>query len=133
MPSIASDTHAAIWYLTDSPRLSDRARNAFAETTEAGYRTYLPSSCMVEAQYLAERGRIDATALQRLVRAVSQSVGPFFLFPLNLAVSLAITAIPRAIVPEMPDRIIAATARYLGVPLVTRDHEIRATDVETIL
>jgi predicted nucleic acid-binding protein len=32
----------------------------------------------------------------------------------------------------MPDRIIAATALYLGVPLVTRDGKIRAADVETI-
>ncbi len=32
----------------------------------------------------------------------------------------------------MPDRIIAATALHLGLPLVTRDHRIRASSVTTI-
>jgi predicted nucleic acid-binding protein len=32
----------------------------------------------------------------------------------------------------MPDRIIAATALALGLPLVTRDRKIRAADLETI-
>ena len=31
--------------------------------------------------------------------------------------------VPRDVVPDMPDRIIAATALYLGLPLVTRDSE----------
>jgi predicted nucleic acid-binding protein len=35
-------------------------------------------------------------------------------------------------VPEMPDRIIAATALYLGVPLVTQDLRIPATSLSTI-
>jgi PIN domain nuclease of toxin-antitoxin system len=36
-------------------------------------------------------------------------------------------------VPEMPDRIIAATALHLNCPLVTRDHKIRAfKDIITI-
>ncbi len=37
----------------------------------------------------------------------------------------ALASIPRLIVPDMPDRIIAATALALGLPLVTRDTEIR--------
>jgi predicted nucleic acid-binding protein len=41
-------------------------------------------------------------------------------------------SIPRADVPDLPDRIIAATAVYLGVPLISRDRAIRASSVETI-
>jgi len=37
--------------------------------------------------------------------------------------------IPRETVPKMCDRIIAATALYLGLPLVTKDHRIRNLDV----
>jgi predicted nucleic acid-binding protein len=40
--------------------------------------------------------------------------------------------IGRAEIPDMPDRIIAATAVCLGVPLVMRDGKIRASAVRTI-
>jgi predicted nucleic acid-binding protein len=32
----------------------------------------------------------------------------------------------------MPDRIIAATALHLGVPLVSRDRKIQASSIHTI-
>jgi predicted nucleic acid-binding protein len=40
--------------------------------------------------------------------------------------------IPRAVVPDMPDRIIAATALHLNLPLVTADHKIQAVAIQTI-
>jgi predicted nucleic acid-binding protein len=35
-------------------------------------------------------------------------------------------------VPDMPDRIVAATALYLGVPVISRDGRIRASNVQTV-
>jgi predicted nucleic acid-binding protein len=52
--------------------------------------------------------------------------------PLDSAVAKAVGQIPRNAVPDMPDRIIAATAAHLGVPLVTRDRQIQATGIRTI-
>jgi PIN domain nuclease of toxin-antitoxin system len=40
--------------------------------------------------------------------------------------------VPRADVPDMPDRIVAATAVYYGVPVISRDARIRASNVQTI-
>jgi PIN domain nuclease of toxin-antitoxin system len=40
--------------------------------------------------------------------------------------------IPREDVPDMPDRIIAATGLRLGVPIISRDRNIRAANLETI-
>jgi len=40
--------------------------------------------------------------------------------------------IERKDVPEMPDRIIAATAVAYGVPLITRDHLIQLAGLQTI-
>lgn len=52
---------------------------------------------------------------------------------LNPAVAQAVKQIPRAVVADMPDRIIAATALSLGLPLVTADTEIRKlTNITTI-
>ena len=39
---------------------------------------------------------------------------------------------PRDVVPDMPDRIIAATAVHLGLPLITRDERIRSAGIKTI-
>ncbi len=40
--------------------------------------------------------------------------------------------IPRTVVPDMPDRIVAATGVYFGVPVFSRDGRIRASIVQTI-
>ena len=44
----------------------------------------------------------------------------------------AMAKIPRNIVPDMPDRMIAATALHLNLPLVTIDTQVRAANIETI-
>ena len=55
------------------------------------------------------------------------------LLPLDRNISGAIRQIDRVTVPDMPDRIIAATAFSLGIPLVTRDLRIQAlTTIKTI-
>ena len=40
--------------------------------------------------------------------------------------------VSRDSVPDMPDRIVAATAVYLGVPVISRDGRIRASSIQTI-
>jgi hypothetical protein len=40
--------------------------------------------------------------------------------------------VPRTEVPDMPDRIVAATGVYFGVPVISRDGRIRASNVQTI-
>jgi predicted nucleic acid-binding protein len=44
----------------------------------------------------------------------------------------AMRQIRRAEVPDMPDRIIAATAAYLDVPVISRDRRILSTNLQTI-
>jgi predicted nucleic acid-binding protein len=46
--------------------------------------------------------------------------------PLDAAVAEAIQKISRVAVPDMPDRIIAATAVHLNAELVTRDRRLQA-------
>jgi predicted nucleic acid-binding protein len=44
----------------------------------------------------------------------------------------AMHRVPRNAVPDMPDRIVAAPAVYLGVPVITRDRRIRGADLQTV-
>jgi predicted nucleic acid-binding protein len=67
-----------------------------------------------------------------MINEFSQPNSGLVMVPLDFAVAQTVQQISRTDVPEMPDRIIAATAYYLGLPLVTRDHKIRSANLATI-
>ena len=54
------------------------------------------------------------------------------MLPVDRHVAQALQMVTRSQVPDMSDRIIAATALYLGVPLITRDRMIQTANVDTI-
>ena len=64
--------------------------------------------------------------------AVAADTQSIKIVPVDRRVAQALESVPREAVPDMPDRIIAATACYLRLPLVTSDSRIRRTDIETI-
>ena len=47
--------------------------------------------------------------------------------------SPAAQQIPRSAVPDMPDRIITATALQLDLPLITKDEDIQKPAIVTII
>jgi hypothetical protein len=49
--------------------------------------------------------------------------------PFTVEIVDAMRQVPRADVPDMPDRIVAATAVYFGVPVISRDGRIRASRI----
>lgn len=128
MPSVAADTHAALWFLERDPRLSGTARSALREAE----RVLLPSICLVEITYLVEKGRLRPEVPPRLLAELRNPASTLTLVPLDQDIALALAHIPRQAVPELPDRIIAATAWWRRAPLVTCDAEIRACGIDTI-
>jgi PIN domain nuclease of toxin-antitoxin system len=128
MQSVAVDTHAVVWFLENDGRLSASAARAMDEAQ----RILLPSMCLVEITYLVEKGRLDAAVLPRMLTELRNPATTLELAALDLGVVLALEDISRAQVPELPDRVIAATAWHHCVPLVTRDRRIRSCGVDTI-
>ena len=128
MAALVADTHAVLWYIFSDLRLSASAVAAMDAAALEGDPIYVPSICVVEATYLAEKGRIPVTSLERLTSALRSPEAGFRVAPLDLAVAVELRQIPRSSVPDMPDRIIAATALAMGLPLVTRDGKIRSSD-----
>lgn len=92
----------------------------------------MPSICLVELTYLAEKGRLPTAARERLIQALDDPDSPCLVAPLDRSVADALESISRTEVPDLPDRIVAFTALALGKPLVTRDHKIRAAQLQTI-
>lgn len=132
MGAVVSDTHAAIWYITEPGRLSSVARSLLEQTALAGGSIHVSSISVVEMCYLVEKGRLSRVVMERLVNALDDPSSALVIFPLDLKVGLAVKQIPRSSVPDMPDRIIAATALHLNLPLITRDRKIQAAGITTI-
>jgi PIN domain nuclease of toxin-antitoxin system len=132
MPGVLADTHALVWYLLRSPKLSAAASARMHATVAAGQPLLVPTVCIVEIVYLVEKGRLPALARDRLASHLDLNESDLRLVPLDRRVADSIERVPRNLVPDMPDRIIAATALCLGVPLVTRDGHIKASGIDTI-
>jgi len=130
--SAVLDTHAAIWYLLDTQSLSQKVFSLIDTAAATGVPTYISAVSLVEVVYLVERGRIAADAFERFVRELGQNSPAFRVCPLDYEVANALRAVPRDVVPDMPDRIIAATALRLGLPLVTRDRRLQSAGIQTI-
>jgi predicted nucleic acid-binding protein len=47
-------------------------------------------------------------------------------------VAQAMRRVARTEVPDLPDRIISATALHLGIPIISRDRKIQASDLTTV-
>ncbi len=92
----------------------------------------MPTICVVEATYLTEKKRIGKEALSLLEQVLTVANSPIQPIELTLEVAKAVRKIFRNSVSDHPDRVIAATALVLGLPLVTRDGKIRASGIETI-
>jgi PIN domain nuclease of toxin-antitoxin system len=130
--NLVTDTHGLIWYLQNDSRLSPAASQAFDECDRGEITIFVPVICLVEVVYLEEKGRIPPGLKAKLDLVLASGASGLAIADLTQEVVIAMQQIPRAAVPDMPDRIIAATAVALGLSLISRDHKIQASSVTTI-
>lgn len=127
-----ADTHAVIWYLFQDSRLSLKARSYIEQVTLAGDQIAFSSITLAEIVYLSERNRIPVETFVQLLEIVDTGRSVWIEVPFDRNVAFAMQEVDRAQVPELPDRIVAATAFHLGVPAITRDRKIQASNISTI-
>ncbi len=132
MLDAVTDTHALIWYLEDSSRLGDVANQTFAACDRGEIVIYVPTICLEEIVYLQEKNRIPADFKDHLDAELQSGTSGLVIANLTAEIVEVMATIPRSIVPDMPDRIIAATATHLGLPLISRDGRIQLSAVNTI-
>lgn len=132
MSDLVLDTHVLIWYLEKSPRLAEPAKAAIKSALGAGQILYVSAVSLAEILYLDEKGRLPSGTLAKVLAEMNRLDSGLAEAPFVASMVEAMAQIPREAVPDLPDRMIAATALHLGLPLVTADHRIRAANLPTI-
>jgi PIN domain nuclease of toxin-antitoxin system len=127
-----ADTHAVIWYIFADSQLSTTARNFIEQVAANGDQIAVASITLAEIIYLIERARIPINTFERLLEAMDQDDALLVEIPFNRSIAEALRQVDRNQVPDLPDRMIAATGLYLGVPVISRDHRIQLSSVNTI-
>lgn len=124
-----ADTIAITRHLRRHPALGRQASTILDEADRGQHHIYLSPITLMEVLYLAEAKRIDVS-LPELTRHIDSSAN-YTVVPIDSAVVL--TAVSVGDVPELHDRILVATAKYLGVPILTGDRVIaRSRHVSTV-
>ena len=127
MSGYVTDTHPLLWHMFGDRRLSSTVQNIFSEADSGLHQILIPSIVLVEVVYLAERNRIDPTTLDRVLSMLSMAATNYEVAILDIGVVRTLTALDSSKIPEMPDRIIVATANHRGLHLLTRDRAIAAS------
>ncbi len=118
----ATDTMGLVLRL-ERRKMGQRAKAVF-EAAEAGQvRLVVPAMVFAEIMYLSEKGRIDAS--------IEDAAGYVARYPNCREHPMDIRVIRSAAqitdIPELHDRLIAATAHLLGIRLITNDPLIEAS------
>ena len=127
-----ADTHAALWYLFGDSRLSKSAQTFIDNAANARRKVAISVISLAEIVYLIEKNRLPMSAYDDLKSALADPEHVLEGIPFTADVVEAMRRVSRDVVPDMPDRIVASTAVYLGVPVITRDGRIHSSSVQTI-
>lgn len=118
------DTHVLVWYFTGNKRLPEELKNRIDQVRQQGGRLLVPTIVLGEALAVAAKGRVVLN-FDQLYQAVLAEP-EFEIVEFGLGIFAEVLRIRR--IPEIHDRIIAATARFYGAHLLTKDGEIRVSD-----
>lgn len=115
------DTHALIWWLAGRMRSLGRAARGFVERVDAGDAVaHVPSLVLVELSEAIRRGVVSlGEPFEGFVQRLENTPSRYRVVPLDAAIVARAHTLHA--IPERGDRLIAATAQQLGLPLFTRD------------
>lgn len=119
-----ADTHVLFWTLDGTlPERSPEAGRAIAKAMRVKS-VHVSIGSFLDLRYLVDSGRRSAQSVEDTRSIVNGD--SFTVVPLGLDVIDRMAVISRNAVPDPFDRIIAATALTLGLPLVTADERLQA-------
>jgi PIN domain nuclease of toxin-antitoxin system len=121
---IVLDTHALVWWASGSAQqLSPKALRAIEKEQRNG-EIIVSSISSWELAMLTERGRLALAMEISPWLALVEQIERLRFVPVDNAIALASVALPGEFHKDPADRIIVATARALGAPVISADEKI---------
>jgi PIN domain nuclease of toxin-antitoxin system len=119
MPYVA-DTHALVWFFTNSPKLGQAALQILREADAGREVIIIPTIVLGELMSICKSGKV---ALDFSTTLTKLEIGDNYqIVPLDLPTIKAANNIQAEL--EMHDRFIVATAQLLSMPVLTKDEMI---------
>lgn len=128
MSSYVTDTQALVKFMMGQRVINDVSHQAYLSADNGGDTIIIPAVVLMEVLYLFEKNRIRIDLLQTEDLMESQN---YQFEPLGFEILKTASEIDD--IPELHDRLIAATARYLDLPLITNDPVISRSEYVRIL
>jgi PIN domain nuclease of toxin-antitoxin system len=122
LTGVLLDTHAMVWLVNGDAQLSLRAQRRIAAAAPVWVSAITPW----EIGMLVAKGRL--TLIKDALEWVEEALAlpGIRLAALEPSIAVASTRLPGELYGDPADRLIAATARHLGVALVTADEKLLA-------
>jgi PIN domain nuclease of toxin-antitoxin system len=120
---LVADSHGIVWQSQRSLELSDVAADALLEAEETDG-VVVSVASLIDLWYVTQTTKTVTEADLAELREKIAASPELSLHPIDEDVFDATTAIPRDVLADPWDRSIVATAKVLGVPLVTKDQAI---------
>lgn len=123
---IVLDTHAWIWFVNAPSELGAHAAAAIDEARRTGEGLHVSCISTWEIHMLATKGRLSFTIAPDVWVQRCEKLSFFRFHPVNNTIArLAVSACAN-MHADPADRIIVATALYLGASVITRDEKLRS-------
>ena len=123
---IVLDTHVLVWWANgQTASLPTAARRAIAAELKGG-RIAISSISAWELAMLVAHGRMALSVDTRQWLDLVGQIEAVEFVPVDNAIAIDSVELPGEFHKDPADRLIVATARKLGAPLVTADEKIRA-------
>jgi PIN domain nuclease of toxin-antitoxin system len=117
------DTHALLWFLAGSPRLSIKASEVFKQEKDNAVMMYVPAIVVAEIIWVVNAGRIQVD-LKKLLATIRTH---YTVTPFSLDDILQLANLPKTL--TIHDAMIVWEAKKRDATLITRDETITAADV----
>ena len=127
---ILLDTHVLIWLANEPSKLSKKANDAIRSSAKQGG-IAISAITLWELGWLATHGRLTFTGtVDAFVEKISSRTA---ILPITVKVAVLANQLPADYSGDPCDRLIGATALADGLPLLTKDRNIRGCkQVQTI-
>jgi len=124
---IVLDTHAWLWFINSPEELGKRAASAIEKARTGGRGLHISCISTWEVHMLSAKGRLSLAIAPDVWVARCERLSFVRFHPVNNSIARLAVSACGAMPSDPADRIIVATALYLGASVVTRDERIKAS------